>query len=223
MQTTGRGASRQALVVPSLSAATLLFAGCVPLDAPDPVPPQIPSVSSMRSASAIPTGWEDCQDPVATAGEALVEGRKVFAVMAVDTGPGGISGTTLLDGTYSPVITFEDEGPQDMARFTGKIGEDTGFAARRAGRFPHGLGSGRILPKGLRRPIVDGSARDPRWPRKGQDHGPPKEQAGPSGPWPSGPVRGIGPHRLPGGRSSRTVPCKHLGIAIAGAQRGGHW
>lgn len=128
MKATDRGAARRALVVPWLGATALLLAGCVPLDAPEPVP--IPSHSvpaPIQSASAIPTGWEDCQDPVATAGEALVEGWKVFAVMAVDTGPGGISGTTLLDGAYSPLITFEDEGPQDMARFTGTISEDIGF------------------------------------------------------------------------------------------------
>ena len=126
MKATVHGAARRALVVAPLAAAALLLAGCVPLDGPGPSQnPPVPAPS--QSASAIPGGWEDCQDPVVTTGVALVEGWKVFAVMAVDTGPGGISGTTLLDGAYSPLIFFNDEGSQDLARFTGTISEHTDF------------------------------------------------------------------------------------------------
>ncbi|GAA1882290.1 hypothetical protein GCM10009715_30860 [Paeniglutamicibacter psychrophenolicus] len=128
MKATVRGAARRALVVPSLAAAVLLLAGCVPLD--DPGPLQDPPVAApAQSASAIPGAWEYCQDPVATAGELLIGGWKVFAAMEVVTDANGHSGHLVLDGDYLPVITFDGDGPPDLTRFTQKISEDTGFPA----------------------------------------------------------------------------------------------
>ncbi|PQZ90305.1 hypothetical protein CQ018_15055 [Arthrobacter sp. MYb227] len=117
------------LKIATIWSVSLLLAGCVPLDSPEP---SASSVSAFESALNFPPDsvtphspedeWNACTDPVIKPGKPVKSQWKIITLAERDTRSGLIEETLLHDETHSMSLSFDVEIPNG-ARFNQQISD----------------------------------------------------------------------------------------------------
>lgn len=119
-------------VIPLL-ALSMFLGGCTPLeqDAKDPAPAGSPSAMTTPTPTAEAETWENCKDPVVTAGEEKAAGWKFVSARLKTVGTGSEETQDLLFEPFLPSISWNAGGPTSN-RFEEQVSEATGKSLNEA-------------------------------------------------------------------------------------------